>query len=68
MTENFEFSDVKAVRKSLLIFSLLALFINSMKEYTTGVLEFLGFSIPVNDLNIILFFLIGIIIFYIIVF
>ena len=68
MTENFEFGDVKLVRKSLLIFSLTALFITSIREYTTGQIEFLGFSIPVNDLNIVLLFLVGIIAFFLIAF
>ena len=57
MIENFEFSDVKSVRKTLLIFSVLGLFLTAIRKFTTGNIEFIGFSIPVDEMHIILVFI-----------
>jgi len=67
MTDNFEFEDVVKVRKSLLIFSLIGIFLKHLTKYSTGNIEFFGFKIPVEDSSFITNLVGGIIIFYIII-
>ncbi len=53
MIDNFEFSDVKQVRKTLLITSFSAICFKSLVKNSTGNIEFLGFKMPVEDASII---------------
>jgi uncharacterized protein YeeX (DUF496 family) len=68
MTENFEFSTSAKVRKSLLIFSLIGIFLKETQKYNTGRIAFLGFEVPVENFGVVLKFFIWIIIFYLIAF
>lgn len=53
MIENFEFSDTKQVRKTLLITSFAGICFKALVKNSTGNIEFLGFKIPVEDASII---------------
>jgi hypothetical protein len=66
MTDNFEFDDVKKVRKSLLIVSVAGIFLKQLIKYSTGEIKFLGFSIPVGEATFLSNMIGFIIIFYII--
>ncbi|WP_442845820.1 hypothetical protein [Leeuwenhoekiella sp. H156] len=68
MKENFEFNDLKSVRKSLLVSCISLLFLTSMKQYYTGMIKLLGFEIPISDVDVIQVFLVLLIVFYLIAF
>lgn len=53
MVENFEFSNTKQVRKTLLITSFAGICFKSLVKNSTGNIEFFGFKIPVEDASII---------------
>lgn len=53
MINNFEFSDTKQVRKTLLISSFAGICFKLLVKNSTGNIEFLGFKIPVDDANVI---------------
>lgn len=53
MSENFEFSDAKQVRKTLLITSFVGICFKLLVKNSVGEIEFLGFKIPVEDASII---------------
>lgn len=53
MIDNFEFSDTKQVRKTLLISSFAGICFKLLVKNSTGNIEFFGFKIPVDDANVI---------------
>ncbi|WHF52409.1 hypothetical protein QGN23_03795 [Chryseobacterium gotjawalense] len=53
MIDNFEFSDTKQIRKTLLISSFAGISFKMLVKNSTGNIEFLGFKIPVEDASII---------------
>ena len=53
MIDNFEFSDAKQVRKTLLITSFAGICFKALVKNSTGNIEFFGFKIPVEDASII---------------
>ncbi len=53
MIDNFDFSDTKQVRKTLLISSFAGICFKILVSHSTGNIEFLGFKIPVKDATII---------------
>lgn len=53
MIDNFEFSDTKQVRKTLLITAFAGICFKMLVKHSTGKIEFLGFEIPVKDASII---------------
>lgn len=53
MVDNFEFSDTKQVRKTLLITSFVGICFKSLITNSTGEIEFLGFKIPISNASII---------------
>lgn len=53
MLENFEISDTKQIRKTLLISSFVGISFKLLVKNSTGNIEFLGFKIPVEDAKII---------------
>ena len=66
MIDNFEFSDAKQVRKTLLITSFAGICFKALVKNSTGNIEFFGFKIPVEDASIIPALVGGLIIFEII--
>lgn len=66
MIDNFEFSDTKQVRKTLIITSFAGICFKALVKNSTGHIEFLGFKIPVQDASIIPYLVGGMIIFEII--
>jgi hypothetical protein len=66
MIDNFEFSDTKQVRKTLIITSFAGICFKALVKNSTGHIEFFGFKIPVQDASVIPYFVGGIIIFEII--
>lgn len=66
MIDNFEFSDAKQVRKTLLITSFAGICFKALVKNSTGNIEFFGFKIPVEDASIIPTLVGGLIIFEII--
>ncbi|SNR32389.1 hypothetical protein SAMN06265371_101266 [Lutibacter agarilyticus] len=68
MSENFEFDDVKKVRKSLLIISVVGIILKKLIKYSTGNIEFLGFSIPFGEADFLTHLVSFIIVFYIFAF
>ncbi len=53
MIDNFEFSDTKQIRKTILITSLAGICFKILIKNATGNIEFLGFKIPVGDAHVI---------------
>lgn len=53
MIDNFEFSDTKQVRKTLLITAFAGICFKILVKNSTGNIEFLGFKIPVSDAHVI---------------
>lgn len=53
MIDNFEFSNTKQIRKTLLISSFAGISFKLLVKNSTGNIEFLGFRIPVEDASII---------------
>ena len=53
MVDNFEFSDAKKIRKSLLISSFVGIAFQVLVKNSTGNIEFLGFKIPIADADVI---------------
>ena len=53
MIDKIEFSDVKQVRKTLLITSFVGFAFKRLSEHSTGNIEFLGFKIPIGEANVI---------------
>jgi hypothetical protein len=53
MLDNFEFSDTKQIRKTLLISSFIGISFKMLVKNSTGTIEFFGFKIPVEDASII---------------
>ena len=53
MIDNFEFSDTKQVRKTLLITAFAGICFKLLVKHSTGNIEFIGFKIPVADATII---------------
>lgn len=53
MIDNFEFSDTKQVRKTLLITAFAGICFKILVKNSTGNIEFLGFKIPVSDAYVI---------------
>ncbi|WP_299160918.1 hypothetical protein [uncultured Tenacibaculum sp.] len=68
MTQNFDFSDVTKVRKSLLVTSLIGIFYKYVVSHSEGFISFLGFKIPVKDANDISHLIGYLLIFFIIAF
>lgn len=68
MTEHLEFSTAAKVRKSLLIFSIIGIFLKETQKYNTGKIAFLGFEVPVQEFDVVLNFFIAIIVFYLVAF
>ncbi|MFD2587564.1 hypothetical protein ACFSQJ_11525 [Croceitalea marina] len=64
--ENFEFGDVKKLRKSLLIASIVGIFLVKLIKYSTGSFEFLGFNIPIREAEFLAHFVGYIIIFFLV--
>lgn len=64
MDKHFELSTAAKVRKSLLIFSLIGIFLKETRECYTGNIAFLGFEFPLENLDVILNFFVYIIGFY----
>lgn len=52
MIDNFEFSDTKQIRKTLLITSFAGICFKVLVKNSTGNIEFLGFKLPVEDASI----------------
>jgi|GEM_PF-2082973 len=67
MENNFEFDDVKKVRKSLLIITLSGVILKNLIQNTKGDFEFFGFNIPKESTSFILAIICWIIGFYMIV-
>lgn len=63
MIENFEFSDTKQVRKTLLISAFAGICFKILVSHSMGNIEFLGFKIPVEDASIIPLMIAGMIIY-----
>ena len=53
MIDNFEFSDTKQIRKTLLITSFAGICFKVLVKNSTGHIEFFGFKLPVEDASII---------------
>ena len=53
MIDNFEFSDTKQIRKTLLITSFAGICFKVLVKNSTGNIEFFGFKLPVEDASII---------------
>ena len=53
MIDNFEFSDTKQIRKTILITSFAGICFKILVKNSTGNIEFIGFKIPVSDAHII---------------
>jgi len=53
MIDNFEFSDTKQIRKTILITSFAGVCFKMLVKNSTGNIEFIGFKIPVNEAHII---------------
>lgn len=53
MIDNFEFSDTKQVRKTILITSFAGICFKILVKNSTGNIEFIGFKIPVSDAHVI---------------
>lgn len=53
MIDNFEFSDTKQIRKTLLITSFVGICFKILVKNSTGHIEFFGFKLPVEDASII---------------
>jgi hypothetical protein len=53
MIDNFEFSDTKQIRKTLLITSFAGICFKILVKNSTGHIEFFGFKLPVEDASII---------------
>jgi phosphate starvation-inducible membrane PsiE len=53
MIENFEFSNTKQIRKTILITSFAGICFKVLVKNSTGNIEFLGFKIPIDDANVI---------------
>lgn len=66
MIDNFEFSDTKQIRKTLLITSFAGICFKVLVLNSTGHIEFIGFNIPVKDASIIPYLVGSMIIFEII--
>lgn len=56
------------MRKSLLITSVVGLFLKETQRYNTGKFSFLGFEIPTENFDLVLRFFVAIISFYLITF
>lgn len=66
MIEDFEFSNTKQIRKTLLITSFAGICFKALVKNSTGHIEFFGFKIPVEDASIIPYLVGSLIIFEII--
>lgn len=66
MIDKLEFSDVKQVRKSLIISSTFGIFFKLLVEYSTGYIKFLGFEIPIKNADILPNFISAIIVYFLI--
>ena len=66
MIDNFEFSNTKQIRKTLLITSFAGVCFKLLVKNSTGHIEFFGFKIPVEDASIIPYLVGSIILFEII--
>lgn len=53
MIDNFEFSDTKQIRKTLLITSFAGICFKVLVKNSTGNIEFFGFKLPVEGASII---------------
>lgn len=53
MIDNFEFSDTKQIRKTILITSFAGICFKVLVKNSTGNIEFLGFKIPIDDAQVI---------------
>jgi hypothetical protein len=53
MIENFEFSDTKQIRKTILITSFAGICFKILVKNSTGNIEFFGFKIPIDDAHVI---------------
>lgn len=53
MIDNFEFSDTKQIRKTILITSFAGICFKILVKNSTGNIEFIGFKIPVSDAHVI---------------
>jgi phosphate starvation-inducible membrane PsiE len=53
MIDNFEFSDTKQIRKTILITSFAGICFKMLVKNSTGNIEFIGFKIPVSEAHII---------------
>lgn len=52
MIDNFEFSDTKQFRKTILITSFAGVCFKMLVKNSTGNIEFIGFKIPVSEVHI----------------
>ena len=53
MIDNFEFSDTKQIRKTILITSFAGICFKMLVKNSTGTIEFIGFKIPVSEAHVI---------------
>jgi hypothetical protein len=53
MIDNFEFSDTKQIRKTILITAFAGICFKILVKNATGNIEFLGFKIPIEDAHVI---------------
>lgn len=53
MINNFEFSDTKQIRKTILITSFAGICFKMLVKNSTGNIEFIGFKIPVSEAHVI---------------
>jgi len=53
MIDNFEFSDTKQIRKTILITSFAGICFKVLVKNSTENIEFLGFKIPIDDAQVI---------------
>jgi hypothetical protein len=53
MIDNFEFSDTKQIRKTILTTSFAGICFKMLVKNSTGNIEFIGFKIPVSEAHII---------------
>lgn len=53
MIDNFEFSDTKQIRKTILITSFAGICFKMLVKNSTGNIELIGFNIPVSEAHII---------------
>ncbi|CCG53143.1 Hypothetical transmembrane protein [Flavobacterium indicum GPTSA100-9 = DSM 17447] len=53
MIDNFEFSDTKQIRKTILITAFAGICFKILVKNSTGNIEFIGFKIPINDAHVI---------------